>query len=248
MPESFQIQLLTRQSLAPGVAHFTFVRSDGAPLDHQPGQFIQLHFNYPDGTATKRSYSLAGQRADTRVPAAQIEFAASFVPGGAASALLQALPEGGLLQASGPYGRFCLQPGEGNARTLLIATGTGVTPYRAMLPQLAQKMASEGLQVVLLQGARTQAELLYHRDFLAFAADHPGFDYRPCVSRQWPVDVPGAQPGYVQAQLPALALDPEGDVAYVCGNPLMVDAVFEALRAAGLRMAAIRREKYVSLK
>lgn len=248
MPDSFQIKLLSRQLLAPGVAHFCFQRCDGAALDYQPGQFIQLHFHYPDGTPTKRSYSLAGQRADISVAAPLIEFAASFVPGGAASALLQALPEGGVLEASGPYGRFCLQPGERNARTLLIATGTGVTPYRAMLPQLAQRMASDGLQVVLLQGARTQAELLYHADFLAFAARHPGFRYLPCVSRQWPVDVPGASQGHVQSLLPGLALDPEGDIAYVCGNPLMVDAVFEALRAAGLRMAAIRREKYVSLK
>ena len=45
--------------LAPTVGHYQFVRDDGQPLDFQPGQFIQVHFSYADGTETKRSYSLA---------------------------------------------------------------------------------------------------------------------------------------------------------------------------------------------
>ena len=45
--------------LAPGVAHLGFVRDDGAALDFIPGQFVQVHFTLADGTATKRSYSLA---------------------------------------------------------------------------------------------------------------------------------------------------------------------------------------------
>jgi len=40
----------------------------------------------------------------------------------------------------------------------------------------------------------------------------------------------------------------EGDIAYLCGNPNMVDATFETLKAAGLPVPHIRREKYVSSK
>ncbi|MDX1550525.1 MAG: ferredoxin--NADP reductase, partial [Lysobacter spongiicola] len=43
--------------LAPAVGHYVFVRDDGQPLDFIPGQFIQVHFTYADGTPTKRSYS-----------------------------------------------------------------------------------------------------------------------------------------------------------------------------------------------
>ena len=45
--------------IAPTVRHLVFVRDDGQPLDYIPGQFVQVHFNYADGSATKRSYSLA---------------------------------------------------------------------------------------------------------------------------------------------------------------------------------------------
>jgi NAD(P)H-flavin reductase len=54
--------------------------------------------------------------------------------------------------------------------------------------------------------------------------------------------------GYVQNVLPELAPDPASDIAYLCGNPDMVDASFEALKGNGLPVPMIRREKYVSNK
>src|SRR6185312_15221325 len=105
------------------------------PLPLVPGQFLQVHFAYADGTATKRSYSVATV-GDGVSPVAQVEIAVSYVDGGAATQLFANLPVGGVIDASGPYGRFCLQSGDDNRRYLLLATGTGVTPYRAMLPQL----------------------------------------------------------------------------------------------------------------
>ncbi len=147
----------------------TFVRDDGQPLDFIPGQFVQVHFHYADGTATKRSYSLATIHDHAIGPGEAVEIAVSYVAGGAATALFEGLDDGGTVDASGPYGRFCLMPADANQRYLLIGTGTGVTPYRAMLPQLEQLIAQRGIQVVLLFGARTPVELLYGDEFRAFA-------------------------------------------------------------------------------
>ena len=235
--------------LAPSVGHYQFVRDDGQPLDFVPGQFIQVHFRYADGTPAKRSYSLATIHDHALGPGEAVEIAVSYVPGGAATALFEGLPEGGHVEASGPFGRFCLMPGDRNARYLLIATGTGVTPYRSMLPQLQSLMAERGVEVVLLQGARTPAELLYGDEFRAFADAHPGFRYVPCLSRELPPDPhPDVRHGYVQQHLGAFAPDAAHDIAYLCGNPDMVDACFEALKGFGLLVPQIRREKYVSSK
>ncbi|MFN7136271.1 MAG: FAD-binding oxidoreductase [Thermomonas sp.] len=249
----FPLRLTARRMIAPTVAHLSFERDDGQPLPCIPGQFIQIHFQYADGTPARRSYSIAVGRALDAAPDARVEIAVSYVPGGAATALFEALPIGGTLDASGPFGRFCLLPNDGNRRYLLIGTGTGITPYRAMLPQLARLMAKRGVEVVLLQGARTPAELLYGDEFRAFANAHPGFRYLPCLSRELPAaGSPHAHPdvrhGYVQNVLPELVPDPAGDIAYLCGNPDMVDATFEALKAVGLPVPMIRREKYVSNK
>ena len=245
----FPLKLASRRMIAPTVAHLAFTRDDGQPLDYVPGQFIQVHFTYADGTETKRSYSLATIHDHAMGPGEAVEIAVSYVPGGAATALFQGLPEGGHVEASGPFGRFCLMPGDRNARYLLIATGTGVTPYRSMLPQLEALMAERGVEVVLLQGARTPTELLYGDDFRAFADTHPGFRYVPCLSRELPADPhPDVRQGYVQQHLAEFAPDAARDIAYLCGNPDMVDACFEALKGHGLPIPQIRREKYVSSK
>ena len=245
----FPLKLVGSHMLAPTVRHLAFTRDDGQPLDFVPGQFIQVHFNYPDGAATKRSYSLATIHDHALGPGEAVEIAVSYVQGGAATALFTALDEGQQIQASGPYGRFCLQPGDGNRRYLLIGTGTGVTPYRAMLPQLAQVLRQRQIEVVLLFGARTPAELIYGDDFYAFAQAHPGFRFVPCFSRELPVAPhPDVRKGYVQDALREFAPSAEHDIAYLCGNPNMVDACFEALKGQGLPVPHIRREKYVSSK
>ncbi len=236
--------------LAPSVAHFSFVRDDGAPLDFIPGQFVQVHFHYADGSATKRSYSLATIHDHALGAGEAVEMAVSYVAGGAATALFENLPMGGTIEASGPYGRFCLMPQDVNSRYLMVGTGTGVTPYRAMLPQIAHLIATRNIEVVLLFGARNAGELLYGDEFRAFADAYPeNFRFMPCFSRELPADAhPDSRQGYVQDQLEALAPDPVRDIAYLCGNPNMVDACFERLKDFGLPVPQVRREKYVSSK
>ena len=251
--QQFSLNLVSRRMIAPQVGHYVFQRNDGQPLPFIPGQFIQVHFEYADGTATRRSYSLATIPDPVDGPGSLVEIAVSYVPGGAATALFEGLEPGGTVQASGPFGRFCLMPGDDNRRYLLIATGTGVTPYRSMLPLLEKAIAERGIEVVLLFGARTPTELLYGDEFRAFAERHPGFRFVPCFSRELPA--PGSahahadvRHGYVQQFLAEFAPDAQGDIAYLCGNPNMVDACFEALKEAGLPVPRIRREKYVSSK
>lgn len=241
----FPLTLTASRELAPGLFHFSFQRSDGEPMAYVPGQFIQVHFEH-EGVLLRRSYSIA------TVPAADgddrlVEIAVSFVPGGAATGLFERLRPGDSIRASGPFGRFVLQEADRNQRYLLLATGTGVTPYRSMLPQIAGRIAERGQRFVLLFGARSPAELMYGEEFEAFAARHPGFDFHPCFSRA------GREPprshdrrGYVQDMLASLSPDPDTDIAYLCGNPQMVDAAFAALKDAGLPIPHIRREKYVS--
>ena len=249
----FPLKLVARRMIAPTVAHLSFLRDDGQPLDYIPGQFIQIHFTHADGNAARRSYSLATIHDHALGAGEAVEIAVSYVPGGAATALFEGMPLGEHVDASGPFGRFCLMPNDANRRYLLIGTGTGITPYRAMLPQLELLMRERGVEVVLLQGARNPEELLYGDEFRGFAGQHAGFRYIPCFSRDLPAEGSAqahadVRQGYVQNALAELLPDAGGDIAYLCGNPNMVDACFEALKAAGLPIPQIRREKYVSNK
>ena len=244
------MKLVAKRMLAPAVAHLSFQRADGQALDYIPGQFIQIHLTGRDGLPTKRSYSLATMHDHALGPGEAVDIAASFVPGGTATALFEGLAVGDEVTASGPFGRFCLLPNDANRRYLLIATGTGVTPYRSMLPLLEKAILERGVHVVVLFGARSEAELIYADDFRAMAAKHPShFRFVPCYSREFNEAAgPDARRGYVTEQIAVLEPQAEGDIAYLCGNPNMVDAAFEALKAAGLPVPQIRREKYVSGK
>jgi ferredoxin-NADP reductase len=52
--------------------------------------------------------------------------------------------------------------------------------------------------------------------------------------------------GRVQVALAALKPDPANDIAYLCGNPDMVDETFNLLKEIGLPVPQVRREKYIS--
>jgi ferredoxin-NADP reductase len=246
MAEHYSLRLAASRMLAPTVRHLEFERADGAAFAFIPGQFVQVHFHYADGKPTKRSYSVATIGNGSGEPVRRIEIAVSYVDGGAATALLANLKEGESIDASGPYGRFCLMDADANRRYVLVGTGTGVTPYRAMLPQIA-KLAARGVQVALIYGARNESELLYGDEFEAFARENPHFQFYACFSRAARTQ-PRAHDrvGRVQVALEEIKADAAHDIAYLCGNPDMVDQAFAQLKEAGLPIPHIRREKYVS--
>lgn len=243
----FPLRLLSAHMIAPAVRHMVLTRADGETFSAIPGQFLQIHFHYADGKPTKRSYSVATVGSADGAPIEQIEIAVSYVDGGAATELLGGLAVGDTVEASGPYGRFCLMDADTNSRYLLVATGTGVTPYRAMLPLIAQLTQTRGCTFELIYGARNEGDLLYGEEFAMFAEKTPGFTFHPCFSRESrAVPRVGDVVGRVQVAIEALKPDAGTDIVYLCGNPDMVDQSFALLKEAGLPVPQIRREKYIS--
>lgn len=240
--QTFTLILREARMIAPGVRHLAFSREDGASLNYIPGQFITVHIDADTGVA-RRSYSIAS------IPgrSGYIEIAVSYVEGGLATALFASLEVGDILTASGPFGRLILRE-EQPKRYFLIATGTGITPYRAMLPELAQRLNDQPeLSVAVLFGTRTREDLLYSEDFIEFAKQQPRFSYRACYSRMQP-EADYEYQGYVQNIFDEFKPDPENDVFYLCGNPNMIDASFAKLTELGFPSQNVRREKYVSSK
>lgn len=243
----FNIRLTQANMITPSMRHMFFERADGEPMRYLPGQFLQLLFENEQGDVLRRSYSLASRCSGDDLASESIEFVVSYVPGGPGTCLMSQLKPGDEVRTVGPLGRLCLMPDDDNERYLLIGTGTGITPYRAMLDQISSLMKQRSLKVALLHGARIQDELLFAKEFQTFANEHDGFTYVPCLSREAPTSAhPDAIRGYVQDALKNIDVCDTQDIAYLCGNPNMVDACLDALKAEGLPPTSIRREKYVS--
>src|SRR5690606_2101014 len=128
----------------------------------EPGQFISLMIETPE-KLLRRSYSIATlpESGDET-----LRIAVAHVEGGRATQVLFGLEPGGRLPAIGPAGRFVLRD-DGHCRYVLLATGTGVTPYRAFLPELRRRLADPKIAVDLVLGVRNPAELLYGDEFRA---------------------------------------------------------------------------------
>lgn len=153
------------------------------------------------------------------------------------------LKAGDVVQVTGPFGATFLMPNDPEAKLLMICTGTGAAPFRAMTMRRQRTDPTDKGQLTLVFGARSPNDLPYFGPLEkvpdTFLAKHFAF------SR-----VPGQPKQYVQDQLRAqaeaiarLLTDPTAHI-YICGLKAMEDGVDEAMadiaRQADLNWTAIR--------
>lgn len=235
--EQFELRLKSTRALGPAIRHLEFERTDGKLLQFVPGQFITLLLKNEAGEIKRRSYSISNPPGEST-----LAIAISYVKGGIASETLFNLKEGETVRAMGPAGRLVI-PEETVKRYLLVGTGTGIAPYRAMLPEIAKR---QEVQVEIILGVQYRHSALYSEDFLAFCKTHPNCRFHACLSREAEDFHPHERKGYVQSTFTDLNVNPLEDVIYLCGNPNMIDDSFKILTEIGFPSDRVRREKYIS--
>ncbi|OGV27288.1 MAG: hypothetical protein A3F18_06680 [Legionellales bacterium RIFCSPHIGHO2_12_FULL_37_14] len=237
----FTMAVFQVEQIAEGVKHFVLKPQDKI-FNYLPGQFFTMQIAGKE-KLYKRSYSIANYPDGKGT----IEFAASYIANGIASEFLFALKKGDTINITGPFGRLVYK--DTAKRIILVGTGTGVTPYRAMLPLLKSKLLEhDDLEVVILQGVREHKDILYAADFRSFVKEAPRASLRICLSRQTENLADDEYSGYVQNQFASLNLNVENTLVYLCGNPNMIDAAFTHLTTNGFTVSQIVREKYISSK
>jgi benzoyl-CoA 2,3-dioxygenase component A len=164
---------------------------------------------------------------------------------GVASNYMCDLQIGDKVQVIGPFGSTFLMPNHPKSHIVMICTGTGSAPMRAMTEwrrRLRQSGKFEGGKLMLFFGARTKEELPYFGPLQNLPKDF--IDINLAFSRTL-----GSPKRYVQdlmrervADLAPLLADPNA-FFYVCGLKAMEEGVVMALRdvakQAGLDWDAI---------
>jgi len=164
---------------------------------------------------------------------------------GVASNYLCDLSVGDQVDVIGPFGTSFLMPNHPRSNIVMVCTGTGAAPMRAMIHQRNRQRtttAFEGGRMMLFFGARTTAELPYFGRLDRIPKDL--VDVNLAFSR-----IPGKPKRYVQdvmrergADVAELLSDPD-TYFYVCGLRNMEEGVVLALKeiaeAAGLRWQTI---------
>ncbi|MNE06991.1 Benzoate 1,2-dioxygenase electron transfer component [compost metagenome] len=197
-----------------------------------PGQYVNLGV---PGSEHTRAYSFSSLQKD-----GEVSFLIRNVPGGLMSSFLTGLAKAGdSMTLAGPLGSFYLR--EIRRPLLLLAGGTGLAPFTAMLEKIAEEGSEHPLH--LIYGVTNDFDLVELDRLQAFAARIPNFSFGACVANpesQHPLK------GYVTQHIEPRHLN-EGDVdVYLCGPPPMVEAVSQYIREQGITPANFYYEKFAA--
>ena len=204
-----------------------------AALDFLPGQYIDVI----GAEGLRRSYSVANApRADKK-----IELHVREVPGGAMSQYwFQQAKANDLLRLRGPLGTFFLREQAGKD-LVMLATGTGIAPVKAILEGLSTQPAeAQPRSVTVYWGGRYPKDLYWQPRELP---GQPTLRFVPVLSRaddSWT----GAR-GHVQDAMLRDHAYLADMLVYACGSDAMINGAQSQLHAAGLPARQFHSDAFV---
>ncbi len=229
--------LIGRTDLTDAIAIYR-VRPDDGPRPFVAGQYFSLGL-IVEGTLQLRPYSTASAEGSE-----DLEFLIRRVPGGTFTPALWNTAVRDRVVLGRAKGLFRLQADDPRSH-LFVATGTGLAPFIAMLAAISRRPTRP--RAVVVHGVAFVDELAY-RDHLGLLHSQGAVSYLPIVSRagETPHRAWDGAHGRTTHVLPGLFedLDPLSTVAYLCGNPAMIEDARGVLGRIGLPSAAIITERY----
>jgi ferredoxin-NADP reductase len=204
---------------------------------HLPGQHVDVRLTAEDGYQAQRSYSIASAPGS---PA--LELTVERLDDGEVSPYLcDELRPGDGLELRGPIGGYFVWEASRGGPVFLVAGGSGVVPFRAMLRHLVDDNGS--VPATLLLSSRSWDDVIYRDELEGLNSG----DVR--VVHTLTRSQPSGWSGYarrVDADMLAEVgptVDDQPHV-YVCGPTPFVEAVATALVELGHEPARIRTERF----
>jgi ferredoxin-NADP reductase len=230
-------RLIGSREIGPNTRHFEFEAVDWSAA-FVPGQFLSLTHWFGQNEIT-RAYSIASPPNGRR-----FALCANLVPDGHFSPFLFRMAPGAEMEFKGPYGAFILRRPVSDS--ILVATGTGIAPFRSMLHTKLSEHGKLSEQAephfTLIFGVRHESGLLYHDEWTQLDRAAPNFDYLPTLTR--PTHTWTGLAGRVHDHvLQTLGERRDVDI-YICGLREMVDELRARLKEIGVERKRMIYEKY----
>lgn len=160
---------------------------------------------------------------------------------GVASNHICSLKPGDPVMITGPVGKSFLLPEDPTMNIVMIATGTGIAPFRAFLRHIYDEMPApwQG-EVWLFFGVQTSVDLLYHDELAAYTEKTGGkFKLVTAISREQKNAEGGRM--YVQHRIAEHAdtlwsmIQQRNTCTYICGLRGMEDGIDVAFTTAAAK-------------
>lgn len=192
-----------------------------------------------------RAYSMANHPAEGNIVMLNIRIATppwdrkrnAFMnvnPGICSSYIFSRKP-GDKVMVSGPYGEFHIKPTK--REMMFIGGGAGMAPMRSHLFHLFHTEKTDR-KTTFWYGGRSSRELFYMEDFEDIESKFPNFKFNVALSEPKPEDNWKGYTGFIHQVIMDNYLkqheEPEEIEYYLCGPPMMNDAVFKMLDELGV--------------
>jgi ferredoxin-NADP reductase len=236
MDSPFILQLVQINQQTPDAKTLRFAVHGRRKLDALPGQFLTFSFLF-DGKKETRCYSICSSPARS----GYVEITPKRVNNGCVSVFLNDRASVGMtVEATGPFGKFCLNPAD-DQEIVLLAAGSGITPMMAMLRYLDDLCLDT--QATLLYCVRTARDIMFHHELDELQTRLKNFRYQVFLSQpdpQWP----GAR-GHIHREFICGAVpEVKRPVFFLCGPPPFMEAARGILAELGVEPERIRQETF----
>lgn len=231
-PREFTATVSSVVHLTPSVILASFVPADGHLVGFAPGQYMTVIIE----PTVRRQYSIcsSADRSDG------FELVADTSPGGVGSKWFQSLTVGAAVRMLGPLGSFV--PDETSARRrVLVATGTGIAPFRSQLLTLRGRAPDRRPAVSLYWGLRHTEDMYWDDEFRTLAAEL-GFRYTFVLSQ--PSEGWTGNRGHVTEYVLSGETDYIASDFYLCGNKTMIAELEANLQTLGVPAGQIKKDVF----
>lgn len=188
-----------------------------------------------------RAYSMASYPAENDIVMLNVRIATPppremHLPPGKASSYIFNLKPGDPVTISGPYGEFFIR--DTKREMIYIGGGAGMAPMRSHQFHLFRTLKTQDRKVSFWYGARSLREMFYDDQFKEIAKDFSNFSYNVALSDALPEDNWTGLTGFIHNAIYENYLkdheEPEEIEYYLCGPPMMLDAVQKMLDSLGV--------------
>lgn len=195
---------------------------------------------------TFRAYSMANHPAEGNIIKLNIRIATppwdasrgGFMPvsPGICSSYIFSRKPGDKVSISGPYGDFFIK--DTKAEMVYIGGGAGMAPLRSHLFHLFHTEKTTDRKISYWYGARSKREMFYEDAFRKIEEEFSNFQFNLALSEPQKEDNWDGYTGFIHQVLLDNYLcdheEPEEIEYYICGPPMMNDAVFKMLYNLGV--------------
>jgi Na+-transporting NADH:ubiquinone oxidoreductase subunit F len=230
MPDFKKATLISHESPASKFHDLVFETPE--PFNFKPGQFISIKIN----DQKMNAYSIAG-----RLEPNKFGLIIDSTPGGLGSQYIEQLKPGDQIDYLGPFGNFVLNFEDGAEHLVLLGTGCGIAPLKAMVESALREHKTDK-KISLYFGLRFCSDVFWDKYFNQLAQEYPNFEFKLVLSK--PDDAWCGSAGHVTDLMKNEIKDGSKCAGYICGNKKMAEESIKILQEIGCPPERIYHEEF----